>query len=393
MKFAIVWILGAATLVLLSCATALTIYGRGDESWFLRVLQRVTTGETLYSDVYYPLLPLAIYVGAAVASIFGPHFLVLQALLFTCFIATVWVCDSIARQLRVRPIARALLLLALCVWSSPMAFNHVASLYQPLSTLFLLLCLRAVLAWSGPSAMEGRNALLTLAAIAAGAGFATKDQTGGLTLVALLASVAIVGVHRGLSAARLLRTSIAIVVVFVVTVLVTILPVMLSGAFEPFAEYFLIERAAFIRTAYISYPNGVARFLRSVSDLAFIRDPMEAARYSLFLVSPAVVGLLAAILLRSRGEEKVQAGVLLAFSAAALLTVFPRSDVWHVVFVSAVIAVGLVYAVDRLFQLPPLRNAICGAFFLFLGVGFAEALWASAVRVFILDYRFLKLPH
>jgi len=393
MKFAFVWILGAATLVLLSCATALTIYERGDESWFLRVLQRVNTGETLYSDVYYPLLPLAIYVGAAVTSVFGPNFLVLQALFFTCFIATVWVCDSIARQLEVRPIARALLLVALCVWSSPMAIEHGTSLYQPLATLFLLLCLRAVLAWSSPAAGEARHARLTLAAVAAGAGFATKDQIGALTLVALLVSVAIVAVHRRLPVARLLRTSIAIVVVFTVTVLVTVVPVMLSGAFDHFAEYFLVEREAFIRTAYISYLRGVARFFQSVSDLAFIRDPMEVVRYSLFLVAPAVVALLVATLVRARGEDKVPVGVMLAFTAGALLTVFPRSDVEHVVFVSAMMAVGLVFAVDRLFRLPPLRNAICGVFLLGLGAGFAEALWASAVRVFILDYRFLRLPH
>jgi hypothetical protein len=392
MKFAVVWILGAATLVLLSCATALTLYERSDETWFLRVLHRVNSGETLYSEVYYPLLPLAIYVGAAVTSVFGPHFLVLQALLFTCFIATVWVCDSIARHLEVRPIARALLLLALCVWSSPMAVNHSTSLYQPLSMLLLLLCLRAVLAWS-PQATEGRSVLVMLAAMAAGAGFATKDQTGALTLVALLVSVAIVAVHRGFPVARLLRTSLAIVAVFIVTVLVTVVPVMVSGAFEHFAEYFLLEREAFVRTAYISYYKGVVSFLQSVSDLTFIRDPMEAMRYSLFLVAPAVVALLVAVLVRSRGEEKVRAAVVLAFSAAAFLTVFPRSDVWHVVFVSAMIAVGLVYVVDRLFRLPPVRNAICGAFFLCLGVGYAEALWASAVRVFILDYRFLELPH
>jgi hypothetical protein len=383
---------GATVLVVLSCAGALTIYERGDESWFLRVLQRVDAGETLYSDVYYPLLPLAIYIGAAVTAVFGASFLVLQGLLFACFVTTVLVCDSIARQLRLRALTRALLLVALCVWSSPIAINHITSLYQPLATLFLLVCLRALLAWfqSGGDAPD-RN--LMGAAIAAGAGFATKDQVGVVALVALLLGVAIAAYHRKSPVAQLRRTSLVVVAVFLGTVALTLVPVIFSGGMEHFSEYFLVERGAFVRTAYVSYLDGVAHFFRSVTSLTFFRDPMDVMRYSLFLVAPAVVGLLIVTAARAEGEDKAVAAILFVFAVGAFLTVFPRSDVAHVVFISAMMVFGLVYAVDRLFHLPQLRNAICGVLFLCLGGGFAEAIWVSAVRVFVLDYGFLHLPH
>jgi hypothetical protein len=387
-----VWIVAAVILVALSCLAALTIFERSDESWFLRVLERVNTGETLYRDVYYPLLPLAVYVGAAVTAVFGASFLVLQALFFACFVATVWVCDSIARQLKIRPIARALLLVALCVWSSPTAIHHITSLYQPLSTLLLLLCVRMVLAWSLSTSKKGGNISLALASIAAGAAFATKDQIGAVALVALLVSVAIVAVHRKLPRTQLLRTSIAIVAVFIGIVLLTLVPVILSGTFGQLAEYFIVERQGF-STAYVSYLEGVGQFFRSVIALDFIRNPMEAMRYSLFLVSPAVVGLLLVTAVRLRGEDRIVAAILLAFSGGAFLTAFPRSDFPHIVLISAMIIVGLVYVIDRLFVLTPLRNAIVAILFLSLGVGFAEAIWASAARIVVMDYGFVRLPH
>src|SRR5262245_39776344 len=75
---------GTIVLLAISCIISLTQFATQDESWFLRVLERVTNGEVLYGDVYYPLLPLPVYIGVAATSIFGTDFHVLQALFFAC---------------------------------------------------------------------------------------------------------------------------------------------------------------------------------------------------------------------------------------------------------------------------------------------------------------------
>src|SRR5262245_17530333 len=57
--------LGLVAVLAASCIISLTHFSMADESWYLRVLQRITDGEVLYRDVYYPLFPLPVYVGVA----------------------------------------------------------------------------------------------------------------------------------------------------------------------------------------------------------------------------------------------------------------------------------------------------------------------------------------
>jgi hypothetical protein len=391
-----VWLFwgAAATIVTLSCAMALTTgFNVGDESWFLRVLQRVNSGEVLYRDVYYPLLPLAVYVGAAVTAAFGPTFLVLQAMFFAGFLATVGICGSVARKLELRPPARALLLLALCVWSSPTALRHVGGLYQPLATLFLLLCLRMVLGWLDQESTGRGKIQLVIGAIAAGAGFATKDQVGAVALAALVISVGIVAAHRGFPLDRVLRTGAVAVATFITTILVTLVPVQMLGGLAQFAEYFIVEREAYIRTSYVPYHGGIDYFLRLARNAITIADLVEVVRYSLFLIQPAALLFLIITLVRAHGEDRMRAAILLAFSVGAFLVVFPRSDVAHLVFASAVVLIGIVYAGDRLFCSPTLRRLVSGVFVAWMGVGLGAAAWESARRLLSEDYALLRLPH
>jgi hypothetical protein len=383
------------SIILLSCAVALTGYSSSDESWFLRVLQRVNAGETLYRDVYYGLLPLPVYLGAPITSIFGPTFLVLQMLFFACFLSTVWICDSVAQYLKLGAIARAGLLVAICVWSSPGAINHGASLYQPLATLSMLLCVRMVLAWSTQIVKERGNVQLAIAGIAAGAGFATKDQIGALTLAALLLSVAAVAVHRRFPMRHLLRTGAVIGAIFIGTVLLTTVPVILSGGLNDLVENFMVERQAYVRDAYISYLDGIGQFLHLMADGIFIDDPhpIQVVRHSIFLIAPTALVLLIIALVRVRGEDRLCAAILFAFSMGAFLSMFPRSDLGHVLFTSAMILVGLVYSGDRLLGSPVHRNIGFGLFLAWMSIGFGSAVWKSTSRVFSGDYDFLRLPH
>jgi len=389
------WILWctAALTVAMGCLISLSTFSAEDESWFLRVLQRVNAGDVLYRDVYYPLLPLPVYLGAATTAIFGTDFLVLEALLFICFIATAWICDSIARSLKLRYLARALLILGLAVWSSPGALAHVHSLYQPLATLFLLVSLRMVLGWAAARDQGHANRQLAFAAIAAGASFASKDQIGALALAAIFLSVAAVGIQRKIPLSRLLRMGAVITIVFAGTITATLLPVILQGGLEKFAEYFVVERLAFVETAEISYLNGLKYFFALVGEGSFVRDPFKVAHYGLFVLTPVVSVLLLLIWRRRSDSEKWRAAILFAFALAAAFAAYPRADVFHVQYASAVIVVGLIYGGDRLLTSRSLRVVSFSILALGLGVALAEGIWASAVRVVRLDYQPLGLPH
>jgi hypothetical protein len=389
------WLAGfsAAFMITVSCVISLTNFATQDESWYLRVLQRVTDGETLYRDVYYPLLPLPVYVGVAATSLFGSNFHVLQELFFVCFIANVWLCYSSARLLQIKPVPRWILILALCVWASPAAISHITSLYQPLATLFLLLTLRMLLGWSLHTVNGESRYELVVAAMAAGAGFASKDQVGLLTLAALLSSVVVNSLERRFPIAQLLRTTFKILVIFTGTVILSIVPVLLQGAFPKLVEFFIVERTAVVQTSSIPYIEGVQHFLRMVRDVAFLHDPFEMMHYSMYLIAPAMIAVLFWLWFRQRGADRMYAAMLLSFSIAAVLSVYPRADVWHILYLGPVFALALMFLADRVLTLRSVRNVAFGVLSLCLAVAFAEAIWAASVRIVRLDHQFLRLPH
>jgi hypothetical protein len=384
--------LGLVAMLAASCVISLTQFSTADESWYLRVLQRITDGEVLYRDVYYPLLPLPVYVGVAATTVFGSNFHVLQALFFACFIASVWLCDSSARLLEIEPIPRLVLLLSLCVWASPAAAK--ASLYQPMATMFLLISLRMLLAWSRRTASGESSVELTIAATAAGAGFASKDQVGLLTLAALLFSVAIIFLHRRFAGADFVRAVARILIFFTGTVVLSLVPVVVQGGFGRFAEYFVVERAAVIRTSSIPYIEGIHHFLPMVRHpRAFFKHPFEAMNYSMFLIAPVLLAVLTWLWFRAGDDDQFRAATLLSFCVAAGLSIYPRADVWHVLFLSSMFVLALTFLADRLLTSRPVRGMLLGLFSLCLIAAFAEAIWMSTVRITRFDHQFLRLPH
>jgi hypothetical protein len=368
---------GTVAVLAISCLISLTHFATIDESWFLRVLQRVTDGEVLYRDVYYPLLPLPVYIGVAATSIFGSNFLVLQALFFACFIGNFWLTYSSARVLNIRPLPMAALVLAICVWTSPAAINHISSLYQPLPTLFMLINLRMLLGWMGRASNAKIGSELTIAAIAAGAGFASKDQVGLLTLAALLSSVLAVSRYRRFDMSQALKTAMQIVAIFTGTVALTLIPTAVQGGLGHLAEYFVVERTAVIATSSISYTDGIKHFVDLVIDGSFLHAPFETLHYSLYVIAPAVSVLLIGLYLRRRNENGVGAFILFCFSLASGLSVYPRADVWHVLYFGSVFALALVFVADRLLTSRVLRAAVLGTLSLCFVGGLAEATWGG----------------
>jgi hypothetical protein len=385
--------LGAVAILSISCLVSLTNFATQDESWFLRVLQRVTDGEVLYRDVYYPLLPLPVYVGVAATSILGSNFQVLQALFFACFIANCWLTYRCARLLKIKALPMAVLALAVAVWASPAAVDHVWSLYQPLAQFFLLLSLLMLLRWM-EHAKNGRLGFeLTIAAIASGAGFASKDQVGLLAFAALLCGILVISHYKKFALLEVVKTGAKMVAIFTGTVLLTLIPTALQGGWNRFAEYFVFERTQVISTSSIPFTDGMKYFTYLVLDRIFLEEPFETLHYSMYIIVPIVAAILFGMYLRRRSEDSVRAMTLFCFSIAAVLSVYPRADVWHILYLGFVFALCLIFALDRFLTSRVLRNAVLGTLSLCLIGGFAEIIWAGIVRIERLDYHYLRLPH
>jgi len=124
-----------------------------------------------------------------------------------------------------------------------------------------------------------------------------------------------------------------------------------------------------------------------------MKRPYGIVRYSIFLVEPAALIALVISFVRLRGQSKMQSAILIAFSFAAFLTVFPQSSVFHLIFPSAMLLIGLIYAGDRLLAFVRLRNVCIALFTAWLAIGFGAGVWRSARNIFSDDYAFLQLPH
>jgi asparagine N-glycosylation enzyme membrane subunit Stt3 len=113
----------------------------------------------------------------------------------------------------------------------------------------------------------------------------------------------------------------------------------------------------------------------------------------MYIIVPIVAAILFGMYLRRRSEDSVRAMTLFCFSIAAVLSVYPRADVWHILYLGFVFALCLIFRPGSVLTSRVLRNAVLGTLSLCLIGGFAEIIWAGIVRIERLDYHYLRLPH
>jgi hypothetical protein len=107
-------------------------------------------------------------------------------------------------------------------------------------------------------------------------------------------------------------------------------------------DYGLLRKQGYIELGGISYLEGLLRSLR--------QGPVGVANLygaAPFILPPVVLVGLALAFLRLRDRERALAWVVLVFSAASALTLFPRADRVHLYFALPAILVGAVYLWNR----------------------------------------------
>jgi len=316
-----------------------------DESWFLRVVDRILSGEILYRDVFCGVTPASVYLTALVAAVLGAEILVVKGLVALCFALTVILSCRLARQLDCGPGGSALLVLALVVYTAPL----LHAVYQPMANVFFVATFGAALCGIDRSAKQSgpgndRSAIYALGGgLAAGLCFMTKQSIGAYALVAFVLSLA---VRPSTTRRDFLRAAFYSGLAFGLVSAGMLGPVYLSGAAASLVDYGFVNKVTYVQTAGISYLSHL--FLLP----ALLQTPSWAALrrfYVLapYLLPPLVLGGALVVAWKER-RERPTALTVFFFAGAAFLGLFPRVDPDHFIYAMPPLFIGTGYVWRRL---------------------------------------------
>jgi hypothetical protein len=297
-----------------------------DESWFLQVVARLQSGDTLYRDVYFNVTPLSMYVTLALTSVFPIELAVVRGVVVAALAGTVALCWLVCRELRVGWVAAWLLV---CAWNRPAP-------YTPLAMLFFAAAFYSTVRWMRQvhTGIDTRRDL-ACAGAAAGLCFAAKQNLGLYCLGAVLLSLWIVNVRR--------RRGIRLVLsVFALTASAILLPVFVTGGFKRYLIYGF-AKTTYLETSYVPYSAVFERFLAAAGGSWSFEKLATGYREFAFLLPLAAFGLLAAAWLRSSGTDRQRVSVVTTFVAAGYLVVFPQFGGSLIMFAIPILVVGLAY--------------------------------------------------
>ncbi len=318
-----------------------------DESWFLYVLHRVDLGQVLYRDVWVPVFPLAIWVGAAFTKVFGDHIFVLMAVDTLIFAGAVIACVSVARRIAPKSDHAALVLAVMLGWAAPGVIGP-GSLYTALAYALLAATLAITLAWidSGADAHTRRLPLLLVAAALAGLAFSSKQTIGGLALLALMATVVCSGEWRRIG--PVLTTLAAVVGVFAGTVLATLIPVAVSGGLAALVRDTLTSSGARAPVG-----MGSAYYVASIKllvPLLLHASPLSSWLYPATTLCAYAVPLVVIplFLCALAVKRDIHGAVIGIFSLAALAGAIPRADYPHFIAALPFFMLALIFAWETL---------------------------------------------
>lgn len=373
-------------------------FGLADESWFLQVVHRVTSGEVLYRDIFFGATPLSVYITATLTTVLGTEILVVKAVVVFCFVLTVLLSCRIARQLDSAQGVPFLLVIALFVYALPKA----SAAYSPLANVFLLSCFSAALFWRESQRAESSVGdgwlrsvwALAMAGGAAGLCFASKQNIGLYALAALVLTVVISAKDKRWSRQKRIVSLLVVLSGFLLVAALVLLPVWFSGGAEKLLEYGFFK-INYLRFGQVSYLDGFGRLATLVGTAGSVKSLTQIYFQVLFLLPPLMFIALLVAWLRANPDERGWATTVVLFIGAAFLGVFPRADMDHLRSAIPELLLGLVYAWHRI--KPSLaarwvRLAQAGVL-LWLGVGLGFTLLSPVVKLASGNYQLSTLPH
>jgi hypothetical protein len=373
-------------------------FGMRDESWFLQVLTRVVRGDVLYRDVFFGATPLSVYLAAPLIAVFGSEILVVKAFVSLCFMLTVLLCGAMLRRLGGSQRSTALLLFALLAYVWP----RQAAGYSPLAYTYLLGCLAVMLVWrerlrevvctsSGATHIN----LLALAGGVAGLCFGAKQNVGAYLLVALVSTTALTLLRAHVGWRKACVAAVVIIVAFLLVSLVILLPVVLSGGMEEFLDYGFTNKRTYLRVSSLSYFDGVRALAKRVQTIGSLEDMRWVYLQTIFLLPPLALVTAAIAWVAATQEQRGYLIIIGSFVAVALLGIYPRADIEHVIYAVPVLLLCLVYASNVvLVRLSRYGQQILQAsLLLWFVLGIALIGSGALGRTLSPDYELSTLPH
>jgi hypothetical protein len=328
-----------------------------DEPWILQVVSRMQSGEILYRDVFYGATPLGAYLTLGMTRLLGADLWVIKfATVLSCLCAYL-VSVRITHRLTGVRSYDIFFAIAMLLYGLPVA----AGLYQPLATLFLLLCFAVILRWSeNPHAERSTDwrFYLTpaLAGVSAGLCFVTKQNVGIYALVASLMALLTISnelkrFYRRPEAPTdrqakfsLFTCGLLTLVGFASVVSVTMIPVILNGGLEKFLDYGFLNKRTYLDAAGVSYWDGVRRFLLVPMVRPWQAMLMSFLETQIFLTPAIALFSLAMAFAFGEKSKRSRGVIVISLAATSVLTIYPRADADHISFAAPGFIIAAIYS-------------------------------------------------
>ncbi len=385
----LIW--GAAAAVF-ACFTAVAAgFASPDEAWFLQVVRRVQSGETLYRDVWFGVTPLSIHLTRALASVFGTEVLVSRTVVMACLLATLWFCIRAVEG--TGSTGRTPWLLFVAVFVFGIAQPGLPTPYTPLGVALFMGTFASTLAWLR-SEEHGEPSVgrLVLAGSLAGLCFGAKQNVGLCAFAALL--VVVLGGGAGQVRQRG-RNIVAAAVSFAATASLALLPTWLEGGAEWLLFYGFLNKAAYLEAGSIPYSSFLDRVWQFVRSPRWPRYFVSGHYYSALLLAPLTFVLLFLAWASGRSSQRRTTTGVIAFSAGAILSVYPRAGSGSMLAAVPALLVGLVHGWNSIRpRLPDAFGRACvlaatvwvvGGAVLFFAGPFSDLVWG--------DQELSAIPH
>lgn len=307
-----------------------------DEAWMLWVTKRLSSGDRLYSDVYFVSTPLAAWLAGAWSLVAGVQLTALRMLEAAVFTAELLVAVSIARWCRAT--WPTLLVFAAAVFTVGSPASEWISLYTSTAVLGALVALRLLLAWldrrDAPAGTRGRTWALAGVGLACGASFTAKPNIGALALAAVVVAIAVNRSPSRVGVRPVLRDIGVAVAGFAVPLAAMALAVVATGSWNAFVSDVFSDKVSYLKVG-TSYLAVIGKQLDVLGSAMSGHERALTILHACAVLLPVViVAVVVVALVRSRGDGRRRALLFTAFVAAALLGMVPRPGSNHLAAVA-----------------------------------------------------------
>jgi hypothetical protein len=236
---------------------------------------------------------------------------------------------------------------------------------------------------------------LLLASILAGLCFGAKQNLGLCALAALLGSIVVAGFQRRTSWSETAKTLLTALAVFMLVGMAMILPVLLSGGIDQFIDYGFINKRTYLRIGGFSYVEGLRALARRVWSIRSLEDLRWVYLQTSFLLPLLAVAILVLATVVGTWRQRAQLAIISLFTGAALIGVYPRADIEHLLYAIPSVLLCAVYASTIVSaRLPrPLRHLARTTFILWCVLGIVLIGSGAVGRIMSPNFERSTLPH